>query len=165
MSGQIEIEGLKDVEKSLTDIGKNVSENGIQSILKIGYKIKVLAQTRIKDKEHIVTSRLRNSIFVQAKDKSLATSLPENDENYSWTEGQKKYGKQISKGKAGRGKRTLESVVLTNDEIAVGTNVDYGSKIERMDSFLYWAAKNININIEQYFLGVEKAKRIKNNTL
>lgn len=165
MNGQINISGLKDVEKALSDIGKNVDKNSKEATLKVGYKIKVLAQTRIKDKQHIVTSRLRNSIYVQAKDISLSNSLPDNGQNYSWSAGEKTIGNNRHKWQAGTDKRTLETVVLSNDEIAIGTNVDYASKIERLDSFLYWAAKNININIEQYFLGVEKAARKRNNTL
>lgn len=165
MNAQIEVEGLKDLQGKLNELGRNVNNNTKDGILKLGYNIKVLAQTRIKDKEHIITSRLRNSIYVQAKDKAAANQLPENQEDYSWPAGIKKTGKRILRWKSGRSKRTMETVVLSNDEIAIGTNVEYAPKIERMDSFLYWAAKNIGIDIEKYFRGVEKAKRVKNNTL
>lgn len=147
MSGQIEID-----EMSRRNVLAALS--GIQAIpwnialAKVLFRIKILAQLRLTEKMHIVTSRLKNSIYVKMPkqsdaDKAGSEMGADNDRRYRWN--------AVGKQKAGTGDRDLSTVNLDVNEGAVGTNVEYGPKIERRDSFLYWAAKNINKNVGEYF--------------
>lgn len=183
MSEQIEIEGLKDVEKALTELNKMSDTKFNMSLAKIGYKIKALAQNRLTERKHIKTSRVKNSIFVQCFDKTAQNSLHDNNLSYSWD--------------GGTGDREMKTLSLRNNEIAIGTNVEYAAAIERGaaphiievkkkkvlsngkqffgrrvnhpgfggDSFLYWAAKNLNIDFASYFRDVVNQNRKLNNTL
>jgi hypothetical protein len=94
------------------------------AVLKVAYKIASDAKLRLRGKNHIVTSRLRNSLFVKTKDKA--------SEGY-----QDKDGKSFV--------AELPSVSVTVNEVAIGTNVEYAEKIENLDSYLYWATQNIDI--------------------
>ena len=147
MSGQIVID-----EMSRRNVLAALS--GIQSIAwnialaKVLFSIKILAQLRLTEKMHIVTSRLKNSIYVKMPkqsdaDKAGSEMGADNDRRYRWN--------AVGKQKAGTGDRDLSTVNLDVNDGAVGTNVEYGPKIERRDSFLYWAAKNINKNVGEYF--------------
>jgi hypothetical protein len=84
---------------------------------------KMNAQNKLKSDRHIVTSRLRNSIYVQHNSNNNKQS-----KSYSDNEG-KTFNAEMS-------------VPLRPDEAAFGTNVDYAEKIERLDSFIYWGFKN-----------------------
>lgn len=94
------------------------------AIMKIAYKIKAEAQLRIKGRKHIVTSRLRNSLFVKTSSKA--------NESYSDNNGVSFIAE-------------LPSVTLDKYEVAIGTNVEYAQKIENMDYFLIWAVNNVDI--------------------
>lgn len=70
---------------------------------------------------HVITSRLMNSIFLKTKGKSPM------DANYSFD--------------GGSGNRDFNAV-LTDNEVAYGTNVEYADHIERLDSYMQ-ASTNI----------------------
>lgn len=147
-----------------------------EAIIRTLFDIKRLAQVRLKDRGHIETSRLRNSIYVKWPQQSKANRLSRGDNSkaYSWN--------------GGSGSRDL-NITLGKNEGAVGTNVEYASAIERGarphkirvknaktlgtvktgffgkevnhpgyggDSYLYWATRNINRNINKYMKEVAK---------
>lgn len=97
------------------------------ALIKVGMKIKTEAQLRLTGRKHVVTSRLKNSVYLKAK-----TDVPNNPKQYSDLTG-KSYDADLS------------TVSVSDTEIAVGTNVKYAEKIEKMDSFLYWALQNVNV--------------------
>lgn len=97
------------------------------ALIKVGMKIKTEAQLRLSGRKHVVTSRLKNSIYLKAK-----TDVPNNSKQYSDLTG-KSYDADLS------------TVSVSDTEIAVGTNVEYAAKIENRDSYLYWALQNVNI--------------------
>lgn len=84
------------------------------------------AMNKIKHDRHIVTSRLRNSIYVQSHTKESALKVSktyrDNENNSHDAE--------------------LKSIQLDTNEAAFGTNVEYAEKIERLDSFIYWGFKH-----------------------
>lgn len=95
------------------------------SLMKIAYKIKAEAQLRLKGRKHIVTSRLRNSLFVKTEKVS--------NESYSDNAGNSFVAE-------------LPSVTLDKYEVAIGTNVEYAQKIEDLDSYLGWAVQNVDVS-------------------
>ncbi|NIA28714.1 MAG: hypothetical protein GWP06_02225 [Actinobacteria bacterium] len=131
MGVQIEIDQASQerLNKQFDHLKMIMGKSSIAALAKIGMKIKTTAQNRIKAKGHIVTSRLRNSIYVKGKKPIINNN---NQRSYS-----------DSKGNAYTS--DLSTTGLVKDQIAVGTNVDYAEKIEVMDSFLYWAVKNVDV--------------------
>lgn len=97
------------------------------ALIKVGMKIKTEAQLRLSGCEHVVTSRLKNSIYLKAK-----KDVPNNPRQYSDL-----VGKSWD--------ADLTTVQVDENEIAVGTNVEYAGKIENRDSYLYWAMQNVNV--------------------
>lgn len=157
MSVQISVDKASSnkLNKNLEALG---DVNWFEGIVMTLVKIKSLAQLRLTDKGHIITSRLKNSIYIKTPKQSEANTIAsrqgiENNRKYSWN--------SVGKQKGGSGDRDLSTVNVKKDEGAVGTNVVYGGKIERMDSYLYWALKNINKNIGEYFREVAKKNRAK----
>jgi hypothetical protein len=161
MGGQIEIDKMsrQRVMQSLQGL-EDVPFD--EALIRTLFKIKALAQLRIREKGHIVTSRLRNSLYVKYPEQSKADSVgrkyneagsSDNNQNYSWN--------ATKNQPAGSGNRDLKTVNLKIGEGAVGTNVDYAGKIERMDSYLYWGAKNINKDVKRYFQDIVRNSKNK----
>jgi hypothetical protein len=94
------------------------------SIVSFLFTAKMNAMNKIKADRHIVTSRLRNSIYVLSHSKDL-----KDKDNY-----------EDDLGNVFRG--VLDNVHIEQQEAAFGTNVEYAEKIERLDSFIYWGFKN-----------------------
>jgi hypothetical protein len=94
------------------------------SIVAYLFNAKMNAMNKIKADRHIVTSRLRNSIYVLSHSKDL-----KDKDNY-----------EDDLGNVFRG--VLDNVNIEHQEAAFGTNVEYAEKIERLDSFIYWGFKN-----------------------
>lgn len=94
------------------------------AIVKTAYQIANEAKLRLKGQGHVVTARLMNSIFVKTKDN--ATEAYTDNQQTSFT-------------------AELTSVTIGENETAIGTNVDYGEKIENKYPFLSWAARNIDV--------------------
>jgi hypothetical protein len=106
----------------LDQVKINIPNMVYDGLVKFLFTAKMNAQNKIKADRHIVTSRLRNSIFVKSHSKF------KDNVNYSDNEG-------------GRFNADLD-VDLKPHEAAFGTNVDYAEKIERLDSFIWWGFKN-----------------------
>lgn len=156
----------KNIDLQMAKLKKLAPEAAKKGMFKLLVDIKSLAQNKLRSDEHIKSSRLRNSLYVQstANNKHL---IKDKDNSESYTD---KDGKSYS--------RKLD-VDLTNNEGAVGTNVEYAGAIEygygphtieaknfpvlgnknvgffgkkvqhpgfAGDSFLYWASKNVDLN-------------------
>lgn len=154
----------KNIDLQMAKLKKLAPEAAKKGMFKLLFDIKALAQNKLKSDRHIQTSRLRNSLYVQAGETKYQQG-PDNSETYSDTAG-KSYSRKLD-------------VDLTNNEGAVGTNVEYAGAIEygygphtieaknfpvlgnkkvgffgkkvqhpgfAGDSFLWWALKNVDLN-------------------
>jgi hypothetical protein len=119
---------------------KDGGRSALSAVAKLAFKIKAEAQLRLKGKMHIVTSRLRNSIYVKANPPIHKTGNTETYKNEPPTN-----GKYVKNFKQQTFDSDLKSVSVKETEFAIGTNVEYAPKIELMDSYLYWALKNVDI--------------------
>ncbi len=99
--------------------------NAMKALYIVAEKIKNEAQMRLRGRLHIVTSRLRNSLFIKTPQMQ---ALSYSDKN----------GKQFMS--------ELISVSLAPDELAIGTNVEYSEKIEALDSYLGWAVQSADVS-------------------
>lgn len=101
---------MKDLFSKLDDLKVKGGMSAKNALVKLAFKIKAEAQLRLTGRGHIITSRLKNSIHVQSQ-------TPVDSPSYSDTKG-KSYSKE------------LRTVKLKDNELAVGTNVEYGAAIE-----------------------------------
>jgi len=106
-------------------------EQTFKAIVKIMFDIRLLAQRRLKDKSHIITNRLRSSIFVKTLKQKFA------NESTNSTDYTDNTGKSFS--------RDFDAK-LSEHEGIVGTNVHYGKYVEKLDSFMAWAYNNVDMN-------------------
>jgi len=149
MGVQIEIDKVSQANLNKAIRGLSDMEGDFwKATVKVLFNIKALAQLRLTDRGHVVTSRLKNSIYVKTPKQEHAGAAENNPVNYRDKDG-KTYNAD------------LLSVNLQKHEGATGTNVEYADKIERLDSYLYWAVKNAGTNVRQYF--EEVVKRRANN--
>lgn len=118
------------LKKSFKTLSKAYPEEMFRAIVAILFDIKLIAQKKIKADGHIVTSRLRNSIFVKTIKQKFAKKST-NSMAYSFS--------------GGSANRDL-SVNLRTNEGAVGTNVVYAQKIEDLDSYLEYGVKMVNVD-------------------
>lgn len=125
VSIEIDQKSFDHLNKQMEVLKQGTPRSLYSAITKIGYKIKAEAQMRLRGKNHIVTSRLRNSLFVKTKSKH---SLSYQDN---------KGGSFIS---------DLRTITIKENDIAIGTNVIYAEYIENMDSYLQWATLNVDIS-------------------
>ena len=128
---QIEVtrKSQRHLERQLDKLTRGTERSMYSAMIKLAMKIKTEAQLRLTGRGHIVTSRLKNSIYIKAK---TPQQIPNNNQTYQDKEGQT-YNAD------------LRSVPITQNDIAIGTNVEYAPKIEHQDSFLYWAMKNVDV--------------------
>jgi len=126
---KLEKRGVKNLNRQLDKLDIGIDRSAYSAIIKLLIKIRSEAQLRLKGRGHIVTSRLINSIYIKAK---YPDNIPDNSAIYSDNKGQT-YN------------RELRSVRVSDIEGAVGTNVEYGLKIENKDSYLYWALRNVDV--------------------
>lgn len=149
------------VKSQLDALNTGGVQSAYRAIIKVLFKIKSEAQLRLTGRGHIVSSRLKNSIYIKTK---TPTITPTNSQSYSDNTG-KSYNSDLT------------TVSVGDLEGAVGTNVEYASAIElgapphviqvkdakvlsdgkrifgrrvnhpgyKGDSFLYWALKNVNV--------------------
>jgi len=152
---------LKHLSDQFDLVKKGAGESMYLALIKVAFKIKSEAQLRLTGRGHIITSRLKNSIFVKGQ---KHINRPDNSLTYTDTKG-KSY------------KSDLSTVKLAANELAIGTNVEYAPAIEfgsrphvieaknrkvlsngkaffgkrvnhpgwSGDSFLYWGMKNVDI--------------------
>lgn len=157
----IDPRSLKHLSNQMDILKSGVGRSMYESLIKVAFKIKTEAQLRLTGRGHIITSRLKNSIFVKGQ---KHISRPDNSLTYMDTKG-KSYQSDLS------------TVKLAANELAIGTNVEYAPAIEfgsrphvieaknrkvlsngksffgrkvnhpgwSGDSFLYWAMKNVDI--------------------
>lgn len=159
MSVSIEIdrESQRNIDKQFELLKKGAGRSMYSALMKVAFKIKSEAQLRLTGRGHIISSRLKNSMFVKALNQV-------DNVTYSDTKG-KSYNADLT------------TVNLKSDEFAIGTNVEYAEAIEfgarphvieaknakvlsngkrffgkRVnhpgfggDSYLYWSMKNVNI--------------------
>ena len=110
----IDPKSLKQFNKDLVKLNKVSTKLAYEAVIGIGLDMTNQAKLLLKGL-HVVTSRLMNSIFLKVPGKNV---MP------------KKYTFD-----GGSGDRDL-NVVLTKNEIAYGTNVEYAQKIEDLDSYI-----------------------------
>ena len=129
---ELEKQGAINLKKQLSKLDKN-SDKAFRGVVKMLFQIKTIAQQKLKSDKHIVTSRLRNSIYVQTPNQQFA-KINGNDGNYSDDLGNS-FESQI------------KGISLIENEGIVGTNVNYAPKIEYFyDSFLYFGIKHADID-------------------
>lgn len=113
-----------------------------KAMVAILFDMKLIAQRKIKKDKHIVTSRLRNSLFVKTPKQKHA---------------RRSTNKRVYSFQGGTGLRFL-STDLKKGEAAFGTNVLYARKIEKLDSFIDFAAKNVDVN-KRFRQAAERAEK------
>lgn len=165
MSNSVKIEldqdSFNNLKKQFDIVKTGMGKSFYKSLVKVAFKIKTTAQLRLTGRGHIITSRLKNSLYVKG---IKPINRPDNQLTYSDNKG-KTY------------KSDLTTVSLKENELAIGTNVEYAAAIElgarphvieaknakvlsdgkrffekRVrhpgfggDSFLYWALKNVDV--------------------
>jgi len=127
---QIDPISERNLNKRFKVLSKAYPEEMFKAIVAILFDIKLIAQKKIKADGHIVTSRLRNSLFVKTPKQRYAKRAT-NSLSYSFD--------------GGSGNRDLD-VRLDGAEGAVGTNVVYAKKIEDLDSYLEYGVKSVNMS-------------------
>lgn len=105
----------KNLEVQMAKLKKLAPETAKKGMFKLLDDIKSLAQNKLRSDSHIKTSRLRNSIFIQSTAANRRL-VEDNSETYSDDTG-KSYSRKLD-------------VALTDNEGAVGTNVEYAGAIE-----------------------------------
>lgn len=149
MSAQIELDKVSKANLDKVIRGMAEMEGDFwRATVRVLFNIKSNAQTRLTDRGHVVTSRLKNSIYVKTPGQEFAGAAENNPPRYNDKDG-------------GSYDADLRSVSLKKHEGAVGTNVEYGDKIERLDSYMFWSVKNATRNVAEYFK--ETVKRRANN--
>lgn len=133
MSVQISLDPIshKKLDKRFRILEKAYPEETFRAVVAILFDIKRLAQVKIKRDGHIVTSRLRNSIFVKTIRQKFAN---------------RQSNKRIYSDAIGNSFDGNININLKDFEGAVGTNVIYGQKIEDLDSYLEWGARNVDVH-------------------
>jgi hypothetical protein len=121
---------FKKLNKRFKLMSKHYPEETYRAIVKILFDMKLIAQRKIKADRHIVTARLRNSLFVKTVKQKFANRAT-NKKGYTFT--------------GGSGDRDL-NVNLRKFDGAFGTNVGYAGKIEELDSFIEYAAATVDVN-------------------
>lgn len=105
---------LKHLSDQMDILQNNMGKSFYEALIKVAFKIKSEAQLRLTGRGHIKTSRLKNSLFVKA---SKPLSRPDNPLTYSDNNGHSY-------------KSDLSTVQLKENELAVGTNVEYAAAVE-----------------------------------
>lgn len=117
MSNGVKIEidqaSLNNLNKQFAALGTTIKDASPKAIFKVLMKIKTEAQLYLTGRGHVVTSRLKNSIYVK---------MPGHDKHPQNTQSYSADGKTYNSD--------LKTVSLRENEGAVGTNVEYAAGIE-----------------------------------
>lgn len=163
MSVQLEIDkkSLDDLQKQIETWKKRMGGSAYAGLCQAALQLRNDAMLRLNERKHIVTSRLKNSIYIKVNQSDpKVVDFGKNGPNYTDKDG---------KGYDGE----LRTVTVGSGELVIGTNVEYAGAIEfghgpivinspvniknvgwryiktlparAGDSFLYWAFKNVNI--------------------
>ena len=119
MKTGIEILNEKEFKQSLRSLLNKAPEKAYDAILETAIEARSAAQEHIRAFDHIVTSRLINSLYIKSK-----KSVPNNSATYGWD--------------GGSGNRDF-GAVLQENEAAIGTNVIYADKIRKIDDYMQHA--------------------------
>lgn len=103
-------ESRANLVKNLKKLEGRANAAAYAGLVKLAGQIAMLAQNKLKESHHIVTSRLRNSIFVKT---------PNGEQNKAYTD---------NKGHSYNWE--LSEALLSDLQVAVGTNVEYAESIE-----------------------------------
>lgn len=117
-SVKIEIDSavMKNLQKNFDSLKIGGPDSAYRALMKVAFKIKSEAQLRLTGRGHIITSRLKNSIFVKSK-KMSDVIKGKNQLTYSDAKGNSY-------------KSDLSTVTLDDFEFAIGSNVEYAQDIE-----------------------------------
>jgi len=130
---ELEQMGYLNLKKNIQKVRNNNNMTAMRGLMKFLFQIKLIAQQKLKADSHIVTSRLRNSIYVQTPGQKFADKS-NNPASYSDDVG-------------GSFDAEMKGIGLKHNEGAVGTNVGYSASIEfDHDSFLYYGMKHADID-------------------
>lgn len=143
MNVQISIDqaSFANFNKQMDTLKKEGNRSLYSALIKVAMRIKTTAQLRLKGQFHVDTSRLINSIYLKANPAFNGEgnkSTYENDPQNAKTEAGRKQKKQSFDS-------DLQSVSVTQTEVAIGTNVEYGGNIEHRFPYLSWAVQNADI--------------------
>lgn len=117
-SVQIDIDksAFDNIQKQFNSLKIGGTASAYRALMKVAFKIKSEAQLRLTGRGHIITSRLKNSIFVKSK-KMNDVIKKGNSLTYTDTKGNSY-------------KSDLSTVMLNEFEFAIGSNVEYAQDIE-----------------------------------
>jgi hypothetical protein len=147
---------FKKLNKRFNLLGIHYPRETYRAVVSILFDMKLIAQRKLKSDGHIVTGRLRNSIFVKTPKQQFANRSG-NRARYSFPGGIDKNGRKVP---GGQGNADL-NVNLRQFEGAVGTNVVYAQKIEDLDSYIEYASKNVDVNKRLRQIPENARKKIK----
>ena len=139
---EVDRRSLDELNKKFRVLRYLYPEEFFKALVAILFDIKLIAQKKLKADKHIVTSRLRNSIYVKTP-KQVFAKRSTNSLSYSFD--------------GGSGNRDLD-VRLDGAEGAVGTNVVYAKKIEDLDSYLEYAVNSVNME-KRWKQAAERAEK------
>lgn len=156
---------LKELDKKLNDLKNNTGKSAWAALVTIAFKIRNEAMMRLQGRDHVRTSRLKNSIFVKGKKQSEINAASGGGDKGQSNTYKDNTGKSYDSD--------LRSVSVSDFDLAIGSNVEYATAIEfgaaahdinspvnirgvgwryikkhpgfKGDSFLYWGLKNVDI--------------------
>ena len=122
---QLDESSERQVKRGLKQYGIDAAKSIYKALIAVGFYVESEAKKKITVDDHIVTNRLRSSIHTEYK-------------------GGNSFGRRIvgvnNMSAASEGMDARFAVAQQADEVYVGTNVEYGPKIEAIDSFIGHAA-------------------------
>lgn len=113
---QVDDRSMKNIQDQFESLKVGGPASAYRALMKVAFKIKSEAQLRLTGRGHIITSRLKNSIFV--KSKKMNDVLKQGN------------ALTYSDRKGNSYKSDLSTVNLGDNEFAIGTNVEYAAAIE-----------------------------------
>lgn len=116
VSIEMDNSAMRNIQKNLDSLKTGGAESAYRALMKVAFKIKAEAQLRLTGRGHIVTSRLKNSIFVKSK---KMTDVIKRGNSLTYTD---------TKGNSY--KSDMTTFTLNDFEFAIGSNVEYAQDIE-----------------------------------
>ena len=135
---------LFNLQKQLDKIKESYSDTAYDMVVKLGYDTKRLAQYKLRMNNSIKTKKLHNSLFVKDRDKT-------DNSSYSCELG------------------TFDAdfeIPLSENEVAVGTNVEYAAAVEFGRAPRVIEVKHVNVltDGENFFGRIVHQKRVVGKT-
>ena len=125
---KVNVSGIEQIDKNMSEIEKKLIKtlNGVL-IASAFDLVETVAKKKITQDKHIDTGRLRASIHTTYKGK----------EHYSYSDDE------------GEAFNSRLDVKRKEHNVFVGTDVEYATKIEALDSYLHYAHKNSKAKIDR----------------